>query len=198
MKPSLLRIGLLLLALGAIVAADPPAKPAMARPPKLVMCWYMVCYGSSVEFYKQEIELAQRHGIDGFILDVGSWAIAPQNNNYTESTERIYEAAKQLGTGFKLAMGPEYSVQPYAESLADMCTRRHGHPNQLQLDGKDVLSSYGINTPALLEAKEKLAKAGIAIALLPDWPGTRRGSSTPECTCEPARRAQRDLAPPAS
>lgn len=189
MKPSLLRIGLLLLALGAIVAADPPAKPAMARPPKLVMCWYMVCYGSSVEFYKQEIELAQRHGIDGFILDVGSWAIAPQNNNYTESTERIYEAAKQLGTGFKLAMGPEYSVQPYAESLADMCTRRHGHPNQLQLDGKDVLSSYGINTPALLEAKEKLAKAGIAIALLPDcFPPRFEYNSTPE-------RVQRMLDP---
>ena len=32
------------------VAAEPPAAPR-----HLVLCWYMVCFGNSVEGYKQEI-----------------------------------------------------------------------------------------------------------------------------------------------
>ena len=105
-------------------SAAPSVKPA---PERLVLCWYMVCFGNSVEFYKQEIELAQRHGIDGFLLDVGSWS-----GNYVGSTERMYEAAKQLNTGFKLAMAPEYSVQPFTEGVRDMVLKFRDHPNQLR------------------------------------------------------------------
>ena len=137
--------------------ADVPAVPKEHH----VLCWYMVCFGNSVEFYKQEIELAQRHGIDGFVLDVGAW-----EGNYIESTERMFEAAKQLNTGFKLLMGPEYSVQPFAEKVAAMVTKYKDHPNQLKHDGKVVLSAYcgaGMLPPVV----EKLKAAGVEVCLVP-------------------------------
>jgi formylglycine-generating enzyme required for sulfatase activity len=137
--------------------------PAAGKPPeKLVMCWYMVCYFNSVESYKQEMELAQRHGIDGFLLDVGAW-----DKNYTEASERMYEAAKQLGTGFKLAMAPEYSVQPFADSVADMVLKFKDHPNQLKHDGKVVLSGYA---PAHMfpAAAAALKAKGVEVFLIPD------------------------------
>ena len=78
----------------ALLAVSAPApRVAAAETPKNlkkpVLCWYMVCFGNSVEGYKQEIELAQRHGIDGFLLDVGEWK---QGNdlkptNYVDSAD---------------------------------------------------------------------------------------------------------------
>ena len=129
----------------AIIAAGGAAEtPTAAK--QHVLCWYMVCYGSSVEVYKQEIALAQRHGIDGFLLDVGEWKSGSPGQlkptNYVESADRMYEAARQLGTGFLLAMAPEYSVQPFPENVQDMVLRFHSHPNQFRHDGKVVLSGY--------------------------------------------------------
>ena len=65
------------------------------------------------------------HGIDGFLLNVGSWNA---NKGYVTSSERIYEAAKQLDTGFKLAMAPEYSVQPFYDNVCDMVLKFKDHP----------------------------------------------------------------------
>jgi len=143
--------------------------PAVASSPesdgeKLVLCWYMVCFGGSVERYKQEIELAQRHGIDGFLLDVGEWN---NNKNYVTSSERIYEAAKQLGTGFKLAMAPEYSVQPFADEVCDMVLKFKDHPNQLRHNGEVVLSGYG-NGSLFPPAVKKIEDAGVPVCLVPN------------------------------
>ncbi|MBA3684208.1 MAG: SUMF1/EgtB/PvdO family nonheme iron enzyme [Planctomycetes bacterium] len=145
-------------------AASAPSAPENHR---LVMCWYMVCFGNSVEVYKQEIALAQRHGIDGFLLDVGEWGVPPSPSRYVESAERMYEAAKQLGSGFKLAMAPEYSVVPMVPSLQDMLKRFHGHPNQLRHGGKDVLSSYGIPGGVLTEVKQSMSAEGIETFIVP-------------------------------
>jgi formylglycine-generating enzyme required for sulfatase activity len=148
------------LSLGALAQSAPsaPGKPVTER---TVLCWYMVCFHNSVEFYKQEIELAQRHGIDGFLLDVGEWS-----KNYIGSTERMYEAAKQLNTGFKLAMAPEYSVQPFVPQVRDMVLRFRDHPNQLRQDGKSVLSGYGNGNlfPPVVEA---LKADGVQVCLVP-------------------------------
>src|ERR1700682_5882671 len=58
-----------------LVGLGSPRRAAAAPtgPERPVLCWYMVCFFNSVEVYKQEMELAQRHGIDGFLLDVGGW-----------------------------------------------------------------------------------------------------------------------------
>ena len=165
-KPCRFMTGVLASLIGLVSGATAFAAQQTAKPgqEKLVLCWYMVCFGNSVERYKQEIELAQRHGIDGFLLDVGSWNA---NKGYVTSSERIYEAAKQLGTGFKLAMAPEYSVQPFYEDVCDMVLKFKDHPNQLKHDGKPVLSAYAAvsmlpGAVAALEAK------GVKVCLVAD------------------------------
>gem|GEM_PF-748233 len=138
-----------------------PEEETPSRHDRLVLCWYMVCFGESLEVYKQHIELAQRHGIDGFLLDVGAW-----EGNYVASTERIYEAAKQLGTGFRLAMAPEYSVQPFSEQVRDMVLRFKDHPNQLKVNGKPLLSGY-CSASMFPPALEKLKSDGVEVTLVP-------------------------------
>ena len=146
----------------SVAGAQAPSAPAAGQKDKLVLCWYMVCFSNSVERYKQEIELAQRHGIDGFLLDVGSWN---QNKGYVTSSERLYEAAKQLGTGFKLAMAPEYSVQPFPDEICDMAKKFKDHPNQLRHNGKVVLSGY-CSADMFAPALEKLKAEGLAVVLV--------------------------------
>ncbi len=145
-------------------AETPSATPAADADEKLVLCWYMVCFGNSVERYKQEIELAQRHGIDGFLLDVGTWN---RNKNYVTSSERLYEAAKQLGTGFKLAMCPEYSVQPFADEVFDMVMKFKDHPNQFRHEGEVVLSGY-CRASLFPPAVKKIEAAGVPVCLVPN------------------------------
>ena len=154
-----------LVAVAALAAGGASAQAAAAAgtSERLVLCWYMVCFGNSVERYMQEIELAQRHGIDGFLLDVGTWNASP---NYVTSSELLYEAAKRLNSGFKLAMAPEYSVQPFGDEVADMVKKFKDHPNQLRHDGKIVLSGYGAANlfPQVLE---KLKADGVDVFLMP-------------------------------
>ncbi len=156
--------------ISALLAAHPanaqaPAAPVPApKPEKLVLCWYMVCFANSVEGYMQEMELAQRHGIDGFLLDVGAWNA---NKGYVVSSERMYEAAKRLNTGFRLAMAPEYSVQPFAEDVCDMVMKFKDHPNQLRYDGRPVLSAYA-GVGMLPAAAAALEAKGVKICFVPD------------------------------
>ena len=63
----------------AIIAAGGAAEtPTAAK--QHVFCWYMVCYGSSVEVYKQEISVGPAARIDGFLLNVGEWKWAARAN----------------------------------------------------------------------------------------------------------------------
>ena len=150
-----------------------PAAPAPAaevkKPERLVLCWYMVCFGNSVERYKQEIELAQRQGIDGFFLDVGAWG-AGAGEAYKKNATNMYEAAKQLGTGFKLAMAPEYMCF-WKEAVLDMVKTFKDHPNQLRQDGKPVLGAYILDNnfqSSLLPVMKHLEENGIKVFLVPD------------------------------
>jgi formylglycine-generating enzyme required for sulfatase activity len=159
----------LLLVACVLLGAAAFAQPAPRK--KLVLCWYMVCFGNSVEGYKQEIALAQRHGIDGFLLDVGEWKHGGpgkwKNTNYVASAERMYEAARQLNSGFVLAMAPEYSVQPFADNVYDMFMTFRNHPNQLVHDGKPVLSGY-CAAAMFAPVMEKFTADGVAVCLVPN------------------------------
>ncbi len=150
-------------ALSAVGASAQTAAPVAANPPeRLVLCWYMVCFGNSVEFYKQEIALAQQCGIDGFLLDVGAW-----EGGYIQSSERLFDAAKQLDSGFKLAFAPEYSVQPFGPKVRDMVVKFRDHPNHLRHDGKIVLSGYGSRN-LFPPAVELLKSEGVPVCLVPN------------------------------
>lgn len=128
----------------AAQSAEPTAPPAPKQ--HLVFAHYMVCFTNSVEFCKAEIELAQRHGLDGFALDFGGWGDVKDGKfepgNYTRSAERMFEAAKQLNSGFKLLLTPEYSVQPMHIQIADVVKRFYNHPNLFRYRDRAVVSSY--------------------------------------------------------
>lgn len=167
-------LAILLLALLMVPATRVTAQNAAPAPSATkgkVLCWYMVCFGNSVEGYKQEIELAQRHGIDGFLLDVGEWNHGKPGDwkpsNYVTSADRMYEAAKQLNSGFVLAMAPEYSVQPFTDNLHEMVMRYKDHPNQFRSEGKPVLSGYasGVMFRGLTD---RLKADGVSICFVPN------------------------------
>jgi len=104
-----------------------------------VFAHYMTCFFNSVEFYKQEIEMAQRYGIEGFALNCGAWT----GSNYVPAAERIYEAARQLDTDFKLFFSADAAtLRNLDQNIPDMVERFYEHPNQFRCGEKRVLSTW--------------------------------------------------------
>ncbi len=109
-----------------------------------VFAHFMICmpYNGevSVEAYKYQIALAQRHGIDGFALNCGSWEKDPY---YIERSTLMHEAAKQLGTDFKLFFSIDTASKiPVKTTALDMMRRFYNHPNEFRHQGRVVLSAY--------------------------------------------------------
>ncbi len=168
----------------AAAAAGPSPAPPLADDERhIVFAHYMVCFGSSVEFYKQEIELAQRHGIDGFVLNAGGWGnldagsgeLSPEA--YIQSAERIYEAARQLNSGFKLMMSPDLTgISNLPVQIGDMVKRFARHPNQFRVAGKSVLSGYAGTPASYAPTIALLKKEGYDVCLArPAQTGIRSG-----------------------
>ena len=111
-----------------------------------VFAHYMVCiptYGGSskVEDYQREIRAAQAAGIDGFALNCGGWTV--REPHYKKRTLLIYQAAKELGTDFKLFISVDNAPRLTAAEKRDMVESFRDHPNQFRYDGKPVLSTFG-------------------------------------------------------
>jgi len=142
--------------------------------PHMVFAHYMVCFAGSVEFYKQEIELAQRHGIDGFALNCGGWGtLDPKTGElkagpYVQSAERMFEAARQLDSGFKLMLSPDLNgLGNLPENIGDMAKRFETHPNQFRYRGKQVISGWGGQPASYAEAIDRLRKEGHDVCFVP-------------------------------
>jgi hypothetical protein len=121
-------------------AADNPQ-----RPTRKVFAHYMVCIpraggGATVADYMAEMREAQARGIDGFVLNCGGWSL--HEPHYKARTTLLYEAAKQLGTGFQLMISADYSTGLTLEETKDMIVSFRDHPNQFKWDGKPVLSTF--------------------------------------------------------
>ncbi len=132
---------LLVLCLAVLVA---PARAA-DRPTRKVFAHYMVCIpraggGATVPDYLAEMREAQTRGIDGFALNCGGWSL--REPHYKARTTLIYEAAKQLGTGFQLMISADYASGLTLEETKDMIVSFRDHPNQFKWDGKPVLSTF--------------------------------------------------------
>lgn len=122
-------------------------KPAAEAGPKLVFAHYMVAIPTArghatVEDYKDEIRHAQALGIDGFALNAGGWTIEKKIPSYKERTQRIYQAAAELGTGFRLFMSADFATALTFEEFVDMVESFRGHPNQFTQGGRPVISTY--------------------------------------------------------
>jgi len=161
-----------------------------ATPPHYVFAHYMVClpsYGTTLDDFKQEIQAAQAAGLDGFALNEGTWT----NDYYSNYTALIFQAAQELGTGFKLFFSIDFgggSNDTYSIGVVNAIVQQYGHhPNYFQYQGKSVLSSYsthglpwkdGILTP--------LAQAGYPVFFVPyfemtnweSWPNTSQVAAT--------------------
>ncbi len=114
-----------------------------------VFAHYMVCFaaqGERVEDYKREIRQAQAAGIDGFALNCGAWHNEP---HYPRRTKAIYQAALELGTGFKLFFSVDFAGMKghppgeFESYVLDMVKTYGHHPNQFRVDGRTVVSTFG-------------------------------------------------------
>jgi len=111
----------------------------------------MVCYATYGDFgantnatiggYKREIQEAQAAGIDGFALNMNDYN-NPAQSFYNSRVAMIYEAAEQLGTGFKLFFSVDYSGESNIVNMVETYAHR---PNSFTYNGKPVLSAYGWN-----------------------------------------------------
>lgn len=128
------RIMIVLLAAVSLSAAEP----------KKVFAHYMVCIptyggGSSVADYQKEIQAAQAAGVDGFALNCGSWTKEPY---YKQRALLIYQAAKDLGTGFELLLSIDHATGISDAEVKDMVETVREHPNQFRYKGKPVVSTF--------------------------------------------------------
>lgn len=123
----------------------------LAALPHYVFAHYMVCYATYGDFgsdtnstiagYKREIQEAQAAGIDGFALNVNAYN-DPTQMFYNHRIAMIYEAAEQLGTGFKLFFSVDYRGESNIVNMVETYARR---TNSFTYNGKTVLSAYGGN-----------------------------------------------------
>lgn len=145
---------------------EPPA--ANDHGQHLVFAHYMTCFTLSVDFCKQEIAIAQAHGIDGFAMDFGAWLDGDgKPTGYVQSMDNMFEAAKELNSGFKLMLTPEYSVQPIDISVEHMVNRYYDHPNAMRHNGVFCLSSYGMSGNSYNSPLTKLKAEGKKIFFIP-------------------------------
>jgi len=119
--------------------------PDADQPERLVFAHYMVCCpakggGATVDDFAAEIQAAQARGIDGFALNCGGWTA--KEPHYKARALKLYEAAQQLGTGFRLMISADYCCGLSHDETRDMIETFRDHPNQFRYGGKPVLSTF--------------------------------------------------------
>ena len=165
----IISLGIMASTLVTVNAAENPTRPHR------VFAHYMTCFSADPAFYRREIMLAQRYGIDGFALNCGEWK-KPQNGKfiatrYITNADRIFQAAKELSPDFKLFMSPDFAgddITNFAElNVCDMFTRYYQHPNLFRNHGKAVLSGYAGTVEQYAKPAEKLRREGYDVLLVP-------------------------------
>ena len=159
MRRRLLRAGLLAtLAPRQLLAAGAAGKTDQR---KYVFAHYMVCCpaagsGATVADFKCEIHEAQTRGLDGFALNCGGWDKGG-GHDYKPRAAMLYEAARQLGTGFRLFISMDYCCGNGPEETRDALETFGKHPNQFQVSGRPVLSSFGGESRDPKTGQDKIA-----------------------------------------
>ncbi|MBN3847589.1 MULTISPECIES: endo-1,3-alpha-glucanase family glycosylhydrolase [Burkholderiaceae] len=114
------------------------------RDTKRVFAHYMVAWPRSgpnagVDNYIAEFRDAHQRGIDGFALNCGGWHRSEPL--YRQRVLTMYRAAEQFGNGFKLFVSADGKAQ---DELEDIVQTTANLPAQLMVDGKPVISAYGL------------------------------------------------------
>ncbi len=150
-------------AAGLLAGRSPAARTISKAPavPKRVFAHYMVCCptaggGATVADYKNEIQAAQARGLDGFALNCGGWDKG-DGSIYKSRCVQIYEAARQMGTGFALFISMDYCCGNGLDETRDAIETFRNHPNQFTIGGKPVLSTFGGESRDPRTGQEKIA-----------------------------------------
>lgn len=145
-------------------------------PPKLIFAHYMIANTPDdtashvrVDDYKKEIVYAQAHGIDGFALNCADWT--KRQDFYKKRASLMYEAAEDLGTGFKLFISADFCCNIDIDDVRDMVQTFYNHPNQLRIEGKPVLSTYAGSkrSDEIQRLLSSLASQGMPVFFLPNY-----------------------------
>ena len=118
------------------------ARPAPAAGPHYVFAHYMVCiadYGPTEAGFAQDIQDAQAAGIDGFAMDVGAWTSPGSPWYYTNNVAMLYQAAAQLGTGFKLFFSIDDNN---TNDIVSMISAYAFNTNSFRYQGRLVVSTF--------------------------------------------------------
>jgi glucan endo-1,3-alpha-glucosidase len=144
---------------------------SMAAGPHYVFAHYMVCYatyGPTLQGYEQDIQDAQAAGLDGFALDAGAYD-DPTQMYYNTNIALMYNAAEQLGTGFKLFFSIEIT-NPAA--IVDEISTYAARSNTFRYGSNVVVSTYGQNSVNWSNGVfAPLQSRGISVFFIPHfWP----------------------------
>jgi glucan endo-1,3-alpha-glucosidase len=160
-KPS---AGFLAALLFLLMAA--PALRASNNTNHFVFAHYMVCYadyGDSVSGFMRDIQDAQAAGLDGFALNCGEWN--GPDWYYQSRVQMMYQAAEQLGTGFKLFFSVDESN---TNDIVAMLSSQAARSNSFRYQGKLVVSTSGQNSVNWQNSVfQPLTNAGINVFFVP-------------------------------
>ena len=115
--------------------------PAQAQT-KQVFAHYMVTnqdYGTGVTGYMTEIQQAQAAGIDGWALNCGGWSAQTYYQTYTAN---IFQAAHNLGTGFKLFFSADLCCGLSQSDIINMMQTYGNDSNYFKYNNRPVLTSF--------------------------------------------------------
>lgn len=161
------------------VSAVPPA-PAAVEGRNTVFAHYMTCFTRTVPEVKREILLAQQYGVEGWALNCGNWKRRDPKtgewkpfDGYVEKSRRCFQAAEELGTGFKFFFSPDGSLHSYTNGFhADMLLTWKDHPNHFRYGGKPLFSGWGggnLKNEKYKFAREDLRARGVTdFCLVPE------------------------------
>ncbi len=151
---------------------------------KWVFAHYMTCFFDTVEGYEYEIALAQRNGIEGFAMNCGEWLKKDKKTgewvegSYIKATERMYQAAKNLDSGFKIFISADMTgIRADSPSVPDMVKRFYNHPNQLRYNGVPVFSTYTGRAKNFVEPLSTLEQEGYPTSFVPHFGAFHRYSA---------------------
>jgi glucan endo-1,3-alpha-glucosidase len=145
----------------------------LATLPHYVFAHYMVCYAtygdywpdtnSTIAGYKRDIQEAQAAGIDGFALNLGAYD-DPTQPYYNRRVAMIYEAAEQLGTGFKLFFSIDFNG---TNEIIDAVQTYAQRTNTFRQGGNVVLSTYTGNWLPWPYIRSQLSTNGVNTFFIP-------------------------------
>src|ERR1043166_6090162 len=132
-------VSVVLLMLGSVLDRAHAGPPLQGR---LVFAHYHMAhpvYSNDIAGYSRDIKDAQSLGIDGFVVNVPSWT---QVTYFKDRVGKMFAAAKQLNSGFRLFLSADMCCGLPAADIRDMVATYASHPNYFKYNNRPVLTTF--------------------------------------------------------